>query len=150
MSNLSAATLGGYTAQLKKIGVNLNAGGNLLIYGCDVAQGVNGQHLMTDLSLLLRLDVPASTNRTGSSGDWGPEAAVVQIDLPEPTLADESGQANPGPKVAVTLLRRLIAGEAARALTNGLNVSPESLSRRPVQTPENPPMQHLVVAMLVP
>jgi hypothetical protein len=84
-STLSEATIGGYTNQLHQIGAGLNAGGDLLIYGCDVAQGAVGQQLITDLARLTRLDVAASTNRTGSSGDWVLEAATGPIDnsLPE-------------------------------------------------------------------
>ena len=74
-STLSEATIGGYTAQLNQIGASLNVGGDFLIYGCDVAQGGDGQHVLTDLSRLTRLDVAASTNRTGSSGDWVLEVA---------------------------------------------------------------------------
>jgi hypothetical protein len=84
-STLSEATIAGYTAQLNQIGASLNAGGDLLIYGCDVAQGVGGQQLITDLSRLTRLDVAASTNRTGSTGDWVLESAtdLVANSLPE-------------------------------------------------------------------
>ena len=84
-STLSEATLGGYEAQLDQIGTRLNPGGDLLIYGCDVAQGVGGQQFITDFSRRTRLDVAASTNRTGSSGDWVLEAATGPIDnsLPE-------------------------------------------------------------------
>ena len=66
-SLFSEATLGGYTAQLNQIGASLNAGGDLLIYGCDVAQGAVGQQLITDISLLTKLDVAASINKTGST-----------------------------------------------------------------------------------
>jgi len=83
---LSEATIGGYIAQPNQIGARLNAGGDLLIYGCDVAQGVGGQQLITDLSRLTRLDVAASTNRTGSSGDWVLEAATGSIENALPQL----------------------------------------------------------------
>jgi len=90
-STISEASIGGYTAQLNQIGASLNAGGDFLIYGCDVAQGVWGQKLVTDLSRLTRLDVAASTNRTDSSGDWVLEASTGPIanSLPEIELIDE-------------------------------------------------------------
>jgi hypothetical protein len=78
-STLSEATVSGYTAQLNQIGASLNAGGDLLIYGCDVAKGDAGQQLITDISRLTRLDVAASTNRTGSYGDWVLEVATGPI-----------------------------------------------------------------------
>ena len=78
-ASLSEATLGGYTAQLSQIGSSLNTGGDLLIYGCDVVQGIDGQQLITDLARLTRLDVAASANKTGGTGDWVLEAAVGPV-----------------------------------------------------------------------
>jgi hypothetical protein len=78
-STLAEATIGGYTAQLNQIGASLNAGGDLLIYGCDVAQGAIGQQLITSIARVTQLDVAASTNPTGNSGDWVLETSVGQI-----------------------------------------------------------------------
>ena len=75
-STLAGSTLGRYSAQLEQIGASLNAGGDLLIYGCDVAKGDAGQQLVTDISRLTRLDVAASTNTTGGTGDWVLETTV--------------------------------------------------------------------------
>jgi len=69
-ASLSEATLSGYTAQLNQIGAGLKAGGNLLIYGCDVAQGAVGQQFVAEMARMTRLDLAASTNKTGASGDW--------------------------------------------------------------------------------
>jgi hypothetical protein len=103
-STLSEATLSGYTAQLNQIGASLNAGGDLLIYGCDVAQGTGGQQLITDISRLTRLDVAASTNLTGSSGDWVLEAVTGPIEKALPALAYESSLSVSAPTVAWTRL----------------------------------------------
>jgi len=116
-STLSEATLGEYSAQLNQIGASLNAGGDLLIYGCDVAQGVGGQQLVTDLSRLTRLDVAASTNRTGGTGDWILESATgpVSYQPPEFQYFDDLASA-PG-----FVWTRFIGsiGTISRALTTG-------------------------------
>jgi Domain of unknown function (DUF4347)/Bacterial Ig-like domain len=78
-ATLSEATLGGYTAQLHQIGASLNAGADLLIYGCDVA---------------------ASTNRTGGTGDWVLEAATTPMEHSLSALAYESSFAVPNLTVA--------------------------------------------------
>jgi len=75
-STLAGSTLGRYSVQLEQIGASLNAGGDLLIYGCNVAKGDAGQQLVTDISRLTRLDVAASTNTTGGTGDWVLETSV--------------------------------------------------------------------------
>ena len=84
-STLSEATVDGYAIQLNQIGTSPNACGDWLIYGCDIAQGVDGQQLITDLARLTRLDVAASTNRSGNTGDWVLESAtgLVANSLPE-------------------------------------------------------------------
>jgi hypothetical protein len=128
-STLSEATIGGYTEQLNQIGANLNAGGDLLIYGCDVAQGCGGQRFITELSRLIRQDVAASTNRTGSSGDWVLEASTGSIAklMPEITLV---GELAAQPSIAWTKLIGSTGGEAGYALTFGFNILPLSKRER--------------------
>jgi hypothetical protein len=116
-STLSEATLGEYSAQLNQIGASLNAGGDLLIYGCDVAQGGIGQQLITDLARLTRLDVAASTNRTGGTGDWVLEAATGPTRQALPALVDEPSLAISDPTVIWT--RSISANSFVRALTTG-------------------------------
>ena len=121
-STLSEATVGGYTAQLNQIGASLNAGGDLLIYGCDIAQGVGGQQLITDLSRLTRLDVAASTNRTGSSGDWVLEAATGPIANPLPPI-HSIGDLVTSPTIGWTRLIGSTGSENAKAMTIGVDGS---------------------------
>jgi len=85
-STLSAGSVESYKTQLGLIGGSLNPGADLLIYGCDVAQGVTGQQLVAALSRLSQSDVAASNNKTGGSGDWVLEAATGQISYPLPNL----------------------------------------------------------------
>jgi hypothetical protein len=119
-STLSEGTIGGYTAQLNLIGASLNAGGDLLIYGCDVAEGDAGQQLISDLSRFTRLDVAASTNKTGSTGDWVLEAAAGPIEHSLPPINSYLSLAYSEPTVVWTKLIGSISGyEYARALTTG-------------------------------
>ncbi|WP_205119519.1 putative Ig domain-containing protein [Paramagnetospirillum kuznetsovii] len=57
-------------AELAEIGHALKTGGDLLLYGCDVAKGEDGQQLVNDLAAATGADVAASDDVTGKSGDW--------------------------------------------------------------------------------
>jgi hypothetical protein len=51
-----------------------------------VAQGIDGQRLITDLSQLMKLDIAASTNKTGISGDWTLEDSTGQVSYRLPAV----------------------------------------------------------------
>ncbi|PTA93648.1 hypothetical protein CWM66_06445 [Kosakonia sp. H7A] len=85
-------TLGGVTltdsmlatrsAALTTIGQSLTESGDILLYGCNVAQGTQGQTFISNLAALTGADVAASTDLTGSTalkGDWMLESQVGQI-----------------------------------------------------------------------
>ncbi len=66
---------------LATLGAALNADGDLLLYGCDVAQA-SGQQFASLLAQLTSADVAASTNPTGASvlgGDWATEFHTGEI-----------------------------------------------------------------------
>ena len=72
-TTVNQQTLEGYSQQLKAIGNALTETGDLLIYGCNVAQGASGQAFIEQLSAITRADVAASDDLTGASwlgGDW--------------------------------------------------------------------------------
>ncbi len=51
----------------------LDEAGDILIYGCDVASGADGQALIDTISHLTGADVAASIDKTGgvsAGGDW--------------------------------------------------------------------------------
>ncbi len=82
---LSASTLGdtGVQAELAQLGHALKAGGDLLIYGCDVAASDSGQHLIAGLAAATGADVAASDDPTGTQsmgGDWVLEKNVGAIE----------------------------------------------------------------------
>ncbi len=66
-------------AELAEIGHSLNAGGDLLLYGCDVAKGDDGQKFITDLAAATGADVAASDNITGMDGNWILEKATGSV-----------------------------------------------------------------------
>ena len=62
---------------------SLTSDADILIYGCDVAQGVSGQRLIQTLALLTGADVAGSVDRTGSTdlgGDWDLELKTGLIE----------------------------------------------------------------------
>lgn len=69
-TTLSEATLSQYADQLQAWHQYLAADADLLIYGCDVAQGSSGQSFIADLVHLTGTSVAASTDLTGAA-DYG-------------------------------------------------------------------------------
>jgi VCBS repeat-containing protein len=84
---LSGNNAGDHAAALAAIGATLNNDGDILLYGCDVAAGTEGQQLIADLARLTGADVAASTDPTGSAnrgGDWTLEASTGAIGATNP------------------------------------------------------------------
>ncbi|MFA9217791.1 MAG: DUF4347 domain-containing protein [Sphingomonadaceae bacterium] len=82
-TELTLATLSGYQAELAFIGSKLATSGDLLLYGCNVAQGAAGQAFIEELAIATGADVAASENLTGAAalgGDWQLEQQVGQIE----------------------------------------------------------------------
>ncbi|WP_395406580.1 Ig-like domain-containing protein [Pseudoduganella sp. UC29_106] len=80
---LNSASVASYSTQLAEIGSHLTAGGDILLYGCDVAAGTTGQQFIADLAHATGADVAASTDTTGSAaagGDWVLEASTGTIE----------------------------------------------------------------------
>jgi hypothetical protein len=80
---LYQANLSGYSAALAQIGSALSDSGDLLLYGCNVAQGDSGQAFIEQLAAATGADVAASTNLTGATalgGDWVLEANTSSIE----------------------------------------------------------------------
>jgi VCBS repeat-containing protein len=80
---LNNDNLDDYAEQLTQIGKHLNDDGDILLYGCEVAKGKQGQAFIEQLSLLTGADVAASTTLTGAielGGDWmlGSRVGTIQ------------------------------------------------------------------------
>ncbi|MBP2300815.1 DUF4347 domain-containing protein [Azospirillum picis] len=80
-------------AEMAAIGTSLNAGGDLLLYGCDIAKGAGGIRFLQDLSAATGADVAASADQTGDrglGGNWTLEEAVGRIDPSSASLFAEA------------------------------------------------------------
>lgn len=72
--------------ELNEIGQALKPGGDLLVYGCDVAEGSDGLQFITDLAADTHAVVAASTDATGAAdlgetGRWRRAPALSQRPL---------------------------------------------------------------------
>jgi uncharacterized delta-60 repeat protein len=96
-SVLDSDSLASYQSQLASIGGALTETGDILLYGCNVAQGDVGLQFVTSLAQYTGADVAASSDATGAAalgGDWVLERAVGKVDAtPLHSLADV-GQLN--------------------------------------------------------
>ena len=84
-TQLNSANLNSYSSQLQQWGKSLTATGDILLYGCDVAQGFVGKAFVQQISQLTGADVAASDDLTGSAalgGDWLLEYATGLIEAP--------------------------------------------------------------------
>ncbi|MGE0106833.1 MAG: DUF4347 domain-containing protein, partial [Thiomonas sp.] len=83
IDSTTLATQAAQGAQLQSWAPHLTAHADILLYGCDVAQGAQGMALLTQLASLTGADIAASTNPTGAAsqgGDWTLEAATGAIE----------------------------------------------------------------------
>jgi len=87
---LSQTNLDAYATTLTQIGQSLTADGDILLYGCDVAQGATGVDFIGKLAQATGADVGASTDPTGNAalgGNWVLEAASGTVDAAALNLA---------------------------------------------------------------
>lgn len=96
---LTSENLDGHADILQMIGASLAPGGDLLLYGCDVAEGDTGAAFISRLAQLTGADVAASTNVTGAGGDWLLEAMTGEVTATSALLC-------PGSQTARTVAAR--------------------------------------------
>ena len=80
---LTAGNVDQHFGELQRWGMALNDSGDILIYGCDVAQGLAGQTLIEAIADATHADVAASMDSTGNAargGNWTLEMQVGQIE----------------------------------------------------------------------
>ena len=78
-TTLDRANLAGYQTQLAELGGHLALDGDLLLYGCNVAQGEAGLAFIEQIAVLTGADVAASDDLTGAAGlggNWELEAST--------------------------------------------------------------------------
>ena len=87
-TNLTNESLANYADQLASWRQALDPQADLLLYGCRVAAGAQGQHFVRELSLLTGADVAASNNLSGQSigsdADWDLEFQTGIIEARSP------------------------------------------------------------------
>jgi len=82
-SRLDSDTLLARAPEIAAWGSALQADGDILVYGCEVAEGSAGKLFIDQLAALTGADVAASKNLTGSSaqgGDWNLEYRVGTLE----------------------------------------------------------------------
>ncbi len=84
---LNLSDLPAYASQLQSWSSALTSDADILLYGCNVAQGESGKAFVNTLSQLTGADVAASNNLTGKDGDWNLEVTTGKI---ESSLAFDS------------------------------------------------------------
>ncbi|MFZ2724938.1 MAG: DUF4347 domain-containing protein, partial [Methylococcaceae bacterium] len=97
-SLLNSNNLSFYSNALTTIRSALTENGDILLYGCNIAQGETGLNFINNLAQLTAADIAASTNLTGNSalgGDWLLEQSTGTIEATAPfnsaILSDYSG-----------------------------------------------------------
>ena len=96
-STYDAATLKAFDAELGRIGAALHQGGDILIYGCDVAKGAEGDAFLHKFADLTHADVAGSTDLTGAAqfgGNWVLEDKTGIIEATAIAAADWTGELN--------------------------------------------------------
>ena len=90
---LNSASLDQYSDALATLGSALSGSGDLLLYGCKVAEGHTGQSFIEALAAATRADISASTDLTGETslgGNWRMESVIGSSDttafVPEAAL----------------------------------------------------------------
>ena len=82
-ATLDNGSLDAYASQLSDWGESLAHGADILLYGCNVAEGTWGIDFVNDLAGVIDVDVAASNNLTGAAtlgGDWTLETATGVIE----------------------------------------------------------------------
>lgn len=89
-SNVTLANIDSYADRLAQIGRALSTEGDILLYGCNVAQGARGRIFIDRLSQLTQADVAASSDRTGSAELGGNSILEASVGAIETTAIDFS------------------------------------------------------------
>ena len=117
-ATLNSENLNQYSEQLTIIGNALNENGDLLLYGCDVAQGETGNQFIRALAQITGADVAASDDLTGNTfagADWVLEASTGIIETPIFSAVDYADTLS----VAITNNTKLFANHTLGEYGNG-------------------------------
>ncbi|MYM81168.1 DUF4347 domain-containing protein [Duganella sp. FT50W] len=90
---LKADNTDAHAADLQTIGRSMKDGGDIMLYGCNVAAGADGAAWLDRLAIVTGADVAASSNLTGGAelgGDWTLEVNSGKIDTPSLVTPDQA------------------------------------------------------------
>ncbi|WP_046157988.1 DUF4347 domain-containing protein, partial [Chromobacterium vaccinii] len=93
-AQLTTANVANYQAELAAIGQALRPGGDILLYGCDVAEGSDGAALVNAIARESGRVTAASTDATGAAslgGDWTLEFSTDRLHVAALSLTDYNG-----------------------------------------------------------
>ena len=88
---LDTAGLSRYTKELAQIGAVLSPNGEIRLYGCQTAAGVEGRRFIEALAMATGAVVAGSNNLTGNAelgGDWDLEVSTSPLKAESPLLAE--------------------------------------------------------------
>lgn len=91
---LDSSSLVSYQIQLQGIGQSLTATGDILLYGCNVAEGESGKSFLDQLAQITGADVFASVDRSGSTslgGNWVLESGTGPMETPSMIVSSYAG-----------------------------------------------------------
>jgi VCBS repeat-containing protein len=80
--SIDAQTVADKHSEFAQIGESLDAGADVLLYGCDVGSNARGINFLRTLAEATQRDIAASTNKTGGTtagGDWKLEATLGDV-----------------------------------------------------------------------
>lgn len=77
---LNSSNISQYQDELSDWGNSIAIDGDLLFYGCNVAENSDGVDLINRISTLTQADVAASDDLTGNGGDWTFEITTGKIE----------------------------------------------------------------------
>ena len=92
-TTLTSRNIAAYGAELTAMGRAIRADGDILLYGCNVAEGTEGQELVAGLARWTAADIAASTTLSGAAargGDWILESKSGMVTAGS-LLTDETG-----------------------------------------------------------
>jgi VCBS repeat-containing protein len=98
-ASLSLETLTTHSGTLAVLKDTLTEDGDILLYGCDIAVGEDGQTFIEELAELTAADIAASDDITGAGGDWELEVNTGLIEaetIEADEYASELGLTDPG------------------------------------------------------
>ena len=80
---ITASTLQQESRKVQRWGNALSADGDILLYGCNIAAGNDGEKLVQELARLTQADIAASSDATGDAeqgGNWSLEVSTGDIE----------------------------------------------------------------------